>query len=84
MAYPLKHVRAMPTPHAVQSCYRSVAVNCVHALTAFPPSLAVRVSDIQDLSIVGPLKGAFGMAKKSLFIGYPLKHVRAIATSYAG
>ncbi|WP_185817681.1 hypothetical protein, partial [Shewanella atlantica] len=42
-AYPLKHVRAMPTSHAARSDFVDVAVNCIHALTAFPPSMAVRV-----------------------------------------
>ncbi|WP_394390121.1 hypothetical protein [Shewanella woodyi] len=40
MAYPLKHVRTIPTSHAAQSSYRCVVVNCVHGLTAFPPFLA--------------------------------------------
>ncbi|WP_190273184.1 hypothetical protein [Shewanella sediminis] len=34
----------MPTSHAARSDFVDVAVNCIHALTVFPPSMAVRVS----------------------------------------
>ncbi|WP_185826953.1 hypothetical protein [Shewanella canadensis] len=33
----------MPTSHATRSDFVDVAVNCIHALTAFPSSMAVRV-----------------------------------------
>ncbi|WP_394388584.1 hypothetical protein [Shewanella woodyi] len=44
----------------------------------------MRLLNAESWLAAGPLEGAFGMAKKSLFIGYPLKHVRAIPITYAG